>query len=271
MSNVHETGKTPRFETRPVLGRMPVTPQTAAGMRIEPAVSVPSVPAARSAPIAPPLPPLEPPQMRSGSHGLRAAPRHGLVVIAPKANSCVLSLPSTIAPARRSRSTTAESSAGTLRRSSTFEAQVVGTPRDVDHVLDPDRDAPERPSLASGTRSRSAASASAGSAEHGDVVVERRGRAARSARGTPRDRLGRRHLAGAQAVGAAPRERSPRPPRLGQEERRDGRVVGQFGLDPAERGQDRVEEGHDPGEVVVAPPRPPLRGSARAGAGRTEL
>ena len=52
----------------------PVTPQRAAGMRTEPAVSVPSAPAARPAATAAPLPPLEPPQMRSVSHGLRAGP-----------------------------------------------------------------------------------------------------------------------------------------------------------------------------------------------------
>ena len=105
VSNVHEVGTTPSFGTRPSDGRRPVTPQKHAGIRIEPAVSVPSVPAARSAAAAAPLPPLEPPQTRSGDHGLRAGPKCGLVVSAPNANSCVFSLPSTTAPAARRRAT----------------------------------------------------------------------------------------------------------------------------------------------------------------------
>ena len=77
--------------TRPQLGRMPVTPQKAAGMRTEPAVSVPSAASTKPAATAAPLPPLEPPQMWSGFHGLSAGPKCGLVVEAPYANSCVLS------------------------------------------------------------------------------------------------------------------------------------------------------------------------------------
>src|SRR5438128_2543363 len=83
VSKVQETGRTPRFETRPIEGRMPVTPQRQAGMRIEPAVSVQRVPAARSAAAAAPLPPLEPPQLRSGGYGFRAGPECGLVVSGP--------------------------------------------------------------------------------------------------------------------------------------------------------------------------------------------
>ena len=83
VSNVQLTGTTPRFETRPEVGLSPVTPQKHAGMRIEPAVSVPSVPAARSAAAAAPEPPLEPPQIWSVAHGFRAGPGYGLVVIAP--------------------------------------------------------------------------------------------------------------------------------------------------------------------------------------------
>ena len=44
VSNVGATGKSPPLGTTPVLGRSPVTPQKAAGMRIDPPVSVPSVP-----------------------------------------------------------------------------------------------------------------------------------------------------------------------------------------------------------------------------------
>ena len=60
-------GTTPSFGTRPAVGRWPTTPQKQAGIRTDPAVSVPSVPAARSAAAATPLPPDEPPAMRSWS------------------------------------------------------------------------------------------------------------------------------------------------------------------------------------------------------------
>ena len=43
--------------------------------------------------------------MRSGSHGLRAGPKCGLVVSAPNANSCVFVFPTIVAPAARSRAT----------------------------------------------------------------------------------------------------------------------------------------------------------------------
>ena len=127
VSNVQDTGTTPRFDTRPVDGRRPVTPQRAAGIRIEPAVSVPSVPATIPAAAAAPLPPLEPPQIRSVSHGLRAGPKCGLVVVAPNANSCVLSLPTTTAPARRRWATTVASEAATLS-ARIREAAVVRVP-----------------------------------------------------------------------------------------------------------------------------------------------
>ena len=96
-------------------------------MRIEPAVSVPSVPAASPAAAAAPEPPLEPPQTRSVDQGLRAGPKCGLVVSAPYANSCVLSLPITIAPAARSRRTASASLPGTFWRRIS-EAAVVGVP-----------------------------------------------------------------------------------------------------------------------------------------------
>ena len=127
VSYVQETGITPRFGTRPVVGRIPVTPQSAAGMRTEPAVSVPSAPGTRPAATAAPLPPLDPPQIRSVSHGLRAGPNASLVVEAPQANSCVLSLPTTTAPARRRRATTVASAVATLS-ASTFDAAVVRVP-----------------------------------------------------------------------------------------------------------------------------------------------
>ena len=49
-------------------------PESAAGCRIEPPVSVPMAHGARPEATAAALPPLEPPGTRSRSHGLRAGP-----------------------------------------------------------------------------------------------------------------------------------------------------------------------------------------------------
>ena len=83
MSTDHESGTIPRVGTSPVEGRIPVTPQNAEGMRIEPAVSVPSAPGTSPAATAAPLPPLDPPQTRSSAHGLHARPKCALVVVGP--------------------------------------------------------------------------------------------------------------------------------------------------------------------------------------------
>ena len=83
VSTDQESGTIPRVGTRPVEGRMPETPQNAVGMRIEPAVSVPSVPGTRPAAAAAALPPLEPPVARPSSQGLQARPKARLVVRGP--------------------------------------------------------------------------------------------------------------------------------------------------------------------------------------------
>ena len=136
VSRDQAVGTTPRVETSPQLGRMPVTPQKAAGIRTEPAVSVPSAASTRPAATAAPLPPLEPPQMCSGFHGLSAGPKWGLVVEAPYANSWVLSFPAIVAPAARKRATHSASSVGHavqhLRRRPRRHAG------NVDHVFDAD-------------------------------------------------------------------------------------------------------------------------------------
>ena len=85
----------PSWLYRPALGRNPATPQSAAGMRTEPPVSVPIATGAIRAATAAPDPPLLPPGMRSGSYGLRAAPNAPLFDVMPKASSCMLSLPIT--------------------------------------------------------------------------------------------------------------------------------------------------------------------------------
>ena len=88
---------------------MPVTPQNAAGWRIEPPVSVPVAAGARRAATAAAEPPLEPPGTRAGSQGLRAGPYQLVSLEEPMANSSMLVLPSITMPAARSRSTTAAS------------------------------------------------------------------------------------------------------------------------------------------------------------------
>src|SRR4030095_8929125 len=102
-------------------------PQHAAGLRIEPPVSVPVAPGQRKAATAAPEPPLEPPRERSSAQGLRVAPYHGLSVVEPAANSWVLHLPMGTAPAALSRRTTSASSGGTLSRKND-EPWVVRTP-----------------------------------------------------------------------------------------------------------------------------------------------
>src|SRR5699024_478517 len=92
-------GKTPALLTRPCVGFKPTTPQKAAGVRVEPPVSVPNEPKVMSAATAAPEPPLEPPGILFKSHGLWQAPKCGLLVVAPQAYSCRLSLPVSTAPA----------------------------------------------------------------------------------------------------------------------------------------------------------------------------
>src|SRR5262245_50101789 len=96
---VRDNGTQPSVDTSPSVGLRPTTPQAAAGIRIDPPVSVPIVaspiPAARLAPD----PPLEPPGDRDGSWGLRAGPNAESSFVVPKANSCRLVLPRKTAPA----------------------------------------------------------------------------------------------------------------------------------------------------------------------------
>src|SRR5690606_32741195 len=88
---------------------MPKMPQAAAGMRIDPPVSLPVARATTRAATAAAEPPLDPPGERSGSRGFRAGPAWLLAVVAPKANWWVLVLPMDTAPAAARRRTTAAS------------------------------------------------------------------------------------------------------------------------------------------------------------------
>ena len=78
-------------------------PQNAAGMRIEQPKSVPCASGSMPVATATAEPPDEPAGLSSGFHGLRVAPNTALTVLAPVANSGVLVLASTMAPAAFSR------------------------------------------------------------------------------------------------------------------------------------------------------------------------
>ena len=110
----------------PVAGRRPLMPLSAAGMRIDPIVSVPSAMSASPAATAAPEPPLEPPTVRETSQGLAVRPKCGFSVVMPQANSCVFVLPITSAPPARSAATTGASRSGSRRKND--EPARVGSP-----------------------------------------------------------------------------------------------------------------------------------------------
>src|SRR6266446_6593219 len=76
--------------TRPMLGRMPTTPQKLAGLRSEPPMSEPCASHAMPVARATAAPPEEPAADRDVSQGLRVAPHTSLKVLAPAPNSGVL-------------------------------------------------------------------------------------------------------------------------------------------------------------------------------------
>src|SRR5262252_3649475 len=82
-------------------------PQYAAGIRIEPPVSVPSASAHAPAATSAADPPEDPPEVRAGSLGLRVSPTSGWAN--PAAYSRHWLVTKTSAPAARSRATTAAS------------------------------------------------------------------------------------------------------------------------------------------------------------------
>src|SRR5207302_4305849 len=88
-------------ETRPYVGLRPTIPESAAGRRIEPPVSVPRAPNAASAATTAAEPPLEPPGTRDKSHGLRVSFSAEFSLDEPMANSYRLVFPDGIAPAAR--------------------------------------------------------------------------------------------------------------------------------------------------------------------------
>ena len=100
-------------DTRPRLGFRPTRPQHEAGIRIEPPPSLAWATGTMPEATAAALPPEEPPVVRVVSHGLRAGPNRSGSVTGRIPISGVLVLPTMIAPAERSRRTSALSSLGT--------------------------------------------------------------------------------------------------------------------------------------------------------------
>jgi hypothetical protein len=83
----------------------PTVPQSAAGTRIEPPVSVPMAIGTIPAPTAVPDPPDDPPGDVAGSHGLRTGPNQWFSDENPKAYSWSPVRPTTMAPAASKRAT----------------------------------------------------------------------------------------------------------------------------------------------------------------------
>ena len=106
-SSVHASDMTPSRGTRPYVGLSPVTPQSEAGIRIDPPVSVPSAKGNSRAATATAEPEDDPPAHRDGFHGLR------VVLVGPAANSNVCSLATRTAPASSSRWATVALVSGT--------------------------------------------------------------------------------------------------------------------------------------------------------------
>src|SRR5580700_2609151 len=117
----------PYRETRPYVGLNPTTPQSAAGCRIDPPVSVPREYGTEPAATVAALPPLLPPGTRSMSQGLPTGPYAEFSVDDPIANSSQLVLPTHTAPASNSRCTAVPVYGG-LKPLSIFDPAVVSIP-----------------------------------------------------------------------------------------------------------------------------------------------
>ena len=104
------------------MGLIPATPHTEAGTRMEAPVSVPRATGIMRAARAAPDPPELPPGLRDVSHGLAVGGEE-----VPRANSWVLSLPMSTAPASARRVHTVASKVGT-KSARACEPAVVGIP-----------------------------------------------------------------------------------------------------------------------------------------------
>src|SRR2546422_976773 len=118
---------TPDRLTRPSVGLIPTMPQHVAGETIEPSVSVPIATAQRLAATATPEPELDPDGVRSRAYGLRHCPPRPLQPLDDRverkfAHSERFALPSSTAPAARSRSTRKASRGGVTPESASDPA-----------------------------------------------------------------------------------------------------------------------------------------------------
>src|SRR5215470_6221668 len=96
-------------------------PVKAAGIRIDPAASVPRCNAPIPSAAATAAPPLEPPGVVVGFQGLRVGPVSGLSVSAFQPNSGVVVLPTKTAPCSRNRATEGASSLQSCAAEMVFE------------------------------------------------------------------------------------------------------------------------------------------------------
>ena len=115
-------GITPARETRPYVAFSPTTPESPAGIRIEPPVSEPMAMKQRPAATAAPDPPDDRPGFRRTSHGFRTGGKS-----TPQAASLMVVLPSKTAPASCKRTHTVASCAG-IRSANTPDPLRVATP-----------------------------------------------------------------------------------------------------------------------------------------------
>src|SRR5450830_517962 len=106
VSNEGARSMQPLRLTRACVGRRPITPQWLAGARTEPPVSVPSATSASPLDTAEAEPELEPPGIRSGAPPLRGVPKWAFLPFIENASSSVHVLPTNLAPACASATTT---------------------------------------------------------------------------------------------------------------------------------------------------------------------
>ena len=133
-----------RFGVSPGVGRMPTMPQNAAGMRIEQPKSVPCASGTMPVATATAEPPDEPAGLSAGFQDCGSRRTTSLTVLAPVANSGVLVLPSTIAPAALQP---AHDLGVLVGHEILVERRAEGgaDARGERHVLDDDRQAMQRP------------------------------------------------------------------------------------------------------------------------------
>src|SRR5262245_42550348 len=113
---------TPERGTRPYVALSPTTPESPAGMRIDPPVSDPIAMKQSPAPTAAPDPPEDSPGLRRTSQGFLTGGKS-----TPHAASLMVVLPSRTAPASRRRTHAVASRSG-MRSAKTREPLRVGTP-----------------------------------------------------------------------------------------------------------------------------------------------